>query len=147
MNHTDAILDDDEDADNNISRAVSRRDMATQMSPEGSQHSSPRCRLSFSPSTPYVHPTVELESVQSAKIEVRDVQVDERVTMTRWSKKHRARFSVKGSDIVDVWKKKDVDALSCPWGVSDAAKSISQYAYFILIKILPFLLVIQFMRK
>ncbi|XP_058224668.1 uncharacterized protein LOC131333884 isoform X1 [Rhododendron vialii] len=122
----DAILDDDEDADNNISCAVSRRDMATQMSPEGSQHSSPRCRLSFSPSTPYVHPTVELESVQSAKIEVRDVQVDERVTMTRWSKKHRARFSVKGSDIVDVWKKKDVDALSCPWGVSDAAKSISQ---------------------
>lgn len=145
MDHTDAIRDDDEDADNNnISHAVSRRDMATQMSPESSQHSSPRCRLSFSHSTPYDHPTVELESGQSAKTEVRDVQVDERVTMTRWSKKHRPRFSVKCSDIVDVWKKRDVDALSCPWGVSDAAKSISQYAYFILIKILLFLFLIQF---
>ncbi|KAH7845339.1 hypothetical protein Vadar_000848 [Vaccinium darrowii] len=122
----DTRLDDDKDAANDISRVVSRRDMATQMSPEGSQHSSPRCRLSFSPSTPYTLPMVELESVQSSKLEVRDVQVDERVTMTRWSKKHKARFSGKGSESVGVWKKKDFDALSCAWGVSDSAKSISQ---------------------
>lgn len=147
MNYPDTRLDDDKDAANDISRVVSRRDMATQMSPEGSQHSSPRCRLSFSPSTPYTLPMVELESVQSSKLEVRDVQVDERVTMTRWSKKHKARFSGKGSESVGVWKKKDFDALSCAWGVSDPAKSISQYAYSFLIKILLFLFLNQFKCK
>ncbi|GMP44262.1 hypothetical protein CsSME_00013276 [Camellia sinensis var. sinensis] len=115
----------DKDAATNISRDVSRRDMATQMSPEGSPYSSPR-RLSFSPSTPSVFPIVELESPKTSKLEVRDVQVDERVTVTRWSKKHRARFPGRGSENVDDWKKKAVEVRSSAWEVSEAAKSISK---------------------
>ncbi|KAI8000655.1 hypothetical protein LOK49_LG09G02452 [Camellia lanceoleosa] len=89
MKHTDEKFDSDKDAATNISRDVSRRDMATQISPEGSPYSSPK-RLSFSPSTPPVLPIVELESPKTSKLEVRDIQVDEQVTVTRWSKKHRA---------------------------------------------------------
>ncbi|GFY86855.1 remorin family protein [Actinidia rufa] len=122
----DEKLNGDKDAATNISRAVSRRDMATQMSPEGSRHSSPRRRPSFSPSTPSILPIVKFESVQSSKLEVRDVQVDERVTMTRWSKKHRVRFPGKGSENVDNWKKKAIEVQSSAWEVSEAAKSISK---------------------
>ncbi|KAI8015735.1 Remorin 4.1 [Camellia lanceoleosa] len=121
----DEKFDSDKDAATNISRDVSRRDMATQMSPEGSPYSSPR-RLSFSPSTPSVLPIVELESPKTSKLEVRDVQVDERVTVTRWSKKHRARFPGRGSENVDDWKKKAVEVRSSAWEVSEAAKSISK---------------------
>ncbi|GAV72605.1 Remorin_C domain-containing protein [Cephalotus follicularis] len=114
----DGIKDD-------ISGAVSRRDMATQMSPEGSTHSSPK-RSSFSASTPTALPIVELQSVRSSRSEVRDVQVDERVTVTRWSKKHRARNPGKSSEIVDDWRKQDVHARSSPWDISEAAKGISK---------------------
>lgn len=100
--------------------------MATQMSPEGSSHSSPEGRLSFSALTPPTMPIVELQSVPSSKVEVRDVQVDERVTMTRWSKKNRARFPGKSAESVDNWKKKGDDAQSSDWDV----KSISKYEYF-----------------
>ncbi|XP_057470063.1 uncharacterized protein LOC130759024 isoform X2 [Actinidia eriantha] len=124
--HQDKELDGDKDAASNISRAVSRRDMATQMSPDGSPHSSPGRRPSLSPSTPSVLPIVEFKSIQSYKFEVRDVQVDERVTVTRWSKKHRARFSGKGSENVDNWKKKALEVRSSVWEVSEAAKSISK---------------------
>ncbi|PSR99778.1 Remorin, C-terminal protein [Actinidia chinensis var. chinensis] len=124
--HQDKELDGDKDAASNISRAVSRRDMATQMSPDGSPHSSPGRRPSLSPSTPSVLPIVEFKSVQSSKFEVRDVQVDERVTVTRWSKKHRAQFSGKGSENVNNWKKKALEVRSSVWEVSEAAKSISK---------------------
>ncbi|GMP71648.1 hypothetical protein CsSME_00029976 [Camellia sinensis var. sinensis] len=73
MKHTDEKFDSDKDAATNISRDVSRRDMATQMSPEGSPYSS-SSRLSFSPSTPSVLPIVELESPKTSKLEVRDIQ-------------------------------------------------------------------------
>ncbi|GFS30617.1 remorin family protein [Actinidia rufa] len=124
--HQDKELDGDKDAASNISHAVSRRDMATQMSPDGSPHSSPGRRPSLSPSTPSFLPIVEFKSVQSSKFEVRDVQVDERVTVTRWSKKHGARFSGKGSEYVDNWKKKALEVRSSVWEVSEAAKSISK---------------------
>ncbi|XP_059636578.1 uncharacterized protein LOC132278728 isoform X2 [Cornus florida] len=110
-----------------ISRDVSRRDMATQMSPEGSLHSSSQRNLSFSPSTPSVLPIVELQSVHSPKSEVRDVQVDERVTVTRWSKKQRARFPGKGSENIDAWKRKAVGARSSAWEVSETTNSISKF--------------------
>ncbi|GFS33245.1 remorin family protein [Actinidia rufa] len=97
--HQDKELDGDKDAASNISHAVSRRDMATQMSPDVSN---------------------------LLKFEVRDVQVDERVTVTRWSKKHGARFSGKGSENVDNWKKKALEVRSSVWEVSEAAKSISK---------------------
>ncbi|GFS46605.1 remorin family protein [Actinidia rufa] len=122
----DGKIDENKDAATNISRDVSRRDMATQMSPEGSPHSSPRQRPSFSPSTSSVLSIIQSENVQSSKLEVRDVQVDERVTMTRWSKKHRVRFSGKGLENTDEWKKKDLETESSSWEVSEAAKSISK---------------------
>ena len=124
--NTDEKIEGVKDAGTDISRGgVSRRDMATQMSPEGSTHSSPQGRLSFSASTPSALPIVELQSVPNSKLEVRDVQVDERVIVTRWSKKHRARFPGKGSDSVDNWKKKDVEAQSSDWDI----KTISKYVF------------------
>ncbi|KAJ6685890.1 hypothetical protein OIU79_015825 [Salix purpurea] len=122
----DEKLDGVKDAATDISRAVSKRDMATQMSPEGSNHSSPTRQPSFSASTPSTLPIVELQSVNSYKSEVRDVQVDERVTVTRWSKKHRARNHRKSSEIIDDWRKKAADTLSSGWDVSEAGKSISK---------------------
>ncbi|XP_074273278.1 uncharacterized protein LOC141596900 isoform X2 [Silene latifolia] len=117
--------DDVKDSANNVSRVVSRRDMATQMSPEGSCHSSPR-RLTFSPSTPSILPIVEVQSYCSSKQEVRDVQIDERVTVTRWSKKHRARVPGKGLEDVDEWKLKAVEPCSSAWEMSESVKSLSK---------------------
>ncbi|XP_024930726.3 uncharacterized protein LOC107420005 isoform X2 [Ziziphus jujuba] len=122
----DEKVDGVKDAATNVSRAVSRRDMATQMSPEGSTNSSPNMGPSLSESTSSIMPVVELQSAPTSKLEVRDVQVDERVTMTRWSKKHKARFPGKGSEIVDNWKKKDADARSPAWDLSETAKNISK---------------------
>lgn len=104
--------------------------MATQMSPEGSAHSSPKLGPSFSDSKPSILPIVELQNGPSCKLEVRDVQVDERVTMTRWSKKHKSRIPGKGSEIFENWKKKDADARSPAWDLSDTTRSISKYVYF-----------------
>ncbi|XWS14711.1 hypothetical protein CRYUN_Cryun35bG0032200 [Craigia yunnanensis] len=122
----DENLDAVKDAATDISRTVSRRDMATQMSPQGSTHSSPKGRASFSPSTPSALPIMELQSIHSSKSEVRDVQVDERVTMTRWSKKHRAQNTGKSSETVDDWRKRAVDTCTSTWNVTETAKGISK---------------------
>lgn len=58
-------------------------------------------------------------------MEVRDVPVDERVTVTRWSKKHRARLPGKSSANVDDWKKKGVGTQPSMLDI----KSISRYEY------------------
>lgn len=123
--HQDEKLEGAQCPGSDISRAVSRRDMATQMSPEGSPHSSSRQGSSFSPSTPIL-PIVELQSVHSTKPEIRDVQVDERVTMTRWSKKHRVRIPGRGSGNADDWKRKAVEIRSASWDVSETAKTIAK---------------------
>lgn len=120
----DERVDNVKDAATTVSRAVSRRDMATQMSPEGSCHSSPR-RSSFSPSTPSILPIVEVQSYNSSKPEVRDVQIDERVTVTRWSKKYKGRNPSKGAEDVDEWKLK-VEPRSSAWEVSETVKSLSK---------------------
>ncbi|XWS21205.1 hypothetical protein CRYUN_Cryun30bG0035400 [Craigia yunnanensis] len=122
----DKNLDAIKDAATDISRTVSRRDMATQMSPQGSTHSSPKGRPSFSPSSPSALPIMELQSIHSSKSEVRDVQVDEGITMTRWSKKHRARNTGKSSEIVDDWRKRAVDTRTSTWDVTETAKNISK---------------------
>ncbi|CAN1274068.1 Remorin 4.1 [Linum perenne] len=109
---TENRVENVKDTATDISRVVSRRDMATQMSPASSNHSSPS--------------NVEMQSVQSSKSEVRDVQVDERVTVTRWSRKHRSGSHSKGSDIVDDWRKKVVACRSSAWEVSETTKSISK---------------------
>lgn len=101
--------------------------MATQMSPEGSPQSSSRQQSSFSPSTTPILPIVEVQSINSyLKPEIRDVQVDERVTVTRWSKKNRVRVPGRGSGNADDWKRKAVEIRSAGWDVSETAKSISK---------------------
>ncbi|KAL5079001.1 hypothetical protein RYX36_007422, partial [Vicia faba] len=119
-------FDSFKDAGTNVSPAVSRRDMATQMSPEGSSCSSPNRRTSFSASTPPAMPVTELQSASLSKMDIRDVQVDERVTMTRWSKKHRALFIGRGSESVDSWKKKETSTRSTSWEISESSKTISK---------------------
>ncbi|MBA0808159.1 hypothetical protein Gohar_023917, partial [Gossypium harknessii] len=114
------------DAATDISQTVSRRDMATQMSPQSSTHSSPKGRPSFSPSSPSALPIMELQSIHGSKSVLRDVPVDERVTLTRWSKKHRARNTGKSSEIVDDWRKKVVDTCTSTWDVTETGKSISK---------------------
>ncbi|XP_008777597.2 uncharacterized protein LOC103697505 isoform X2 [Phoenix dactylifera] len=109
-----------------ISPVVLRKDVATQMSPEGSTPSSPKERPFFSPSPQSAHPIQELES-HFSKLEVRDVQVDDRVTVTRWSKKHIARGSDRRSTNIIEWKKKTVETKASSWEVADTAKSMSKY--------------------
>ncbi|KAJ4701743.1 Remorin-1 protein [Melia azedarach] len=126
----DEKIDGLRDAATDISRTISRRDMATQMSPGSSTHSSPkRSSLSAptpSAATPSALHIVEVRSGHSSKSEVRDVQVDERVTVTRWSKKHRARTSGKSSEIVDDWRKKTIDTRTSAWDVTESSKTISK---------------------
>ncbi|KAA3488799.1 Remorin family protein isoform 1 [Gossypium australe] len=119
-------LDVVKDAATDISQTVSRRDMATQMSPQSSTYSSPKGRPSFSPSSPSALPIMELQSIHGSKSVLRDVPVDERVTLTRWSKKHRARNTGKSSEIVDDWRKKVVDTCTSTWDVTETGKSISK---------------------
>ncbi|CAN0922314.1 hypothetical protein LINGRAHAP2_LOCUS33020 [Linum grandiflorum] len=107
------------DAATDISRVVSRRDMATQMSPASRNHSSPSKRLSFIASSPSALPIVELQSFQSSTSEVR-------VTVTRWCKRHRGGNNSKGSDIADDWRKKVVPCRSSAWEVAEATKGISK---------------------
>ncbi|XP_054799657.1 uncharacterized protein LOC129304055 [Prosopis cineraria] len=118
-------FDGSKDAATDVSRAVSRRDMATQMSPVGSSCSSPSMRASFSVSTTPVLPMMDLQS-SSPNMDIRDVQIDERVTMTRWSKKHRALFTGRGLETIGNRKRNEVSAQSSAWDVSETAKSVSK---------------------
>ena len=129
--NTDRKLDTVEDERMNISRAVSRRDMATQMSPERSPHSSPRERHSFASSTNSGLPIVEWQNSHSSKQEVRDVQVDERVTMTRWCKKNKSRTTGKVLGNGDDWKRKALEIRSTNWEVSETSNTISKYVFVI----------------
>ncbi|XP_077224493.1 remorin family protein [Tasmannia lanceolata] len=122
----DEKLDGTKDAGTMILPAVSRKDMATQMSPEGSPHSSPKERPCFSPPNS-VLPIEELQGHLSFGLQVRDVQVDDRVTVTRWSKKHGSRRLSKDPTDSGEWKKNAIEARSSAWEVSDAAKCISKF--------------------
>ncbi|KAK3133513.1 hypothetical protein QOZ80_6AG0537490 [Eleusine coracana subsp. coracana] len=89
---------------------ISRKDAATQTSPELSRSSSPDARPLFTRSL----------STQQAKesetcfsdLEIRDVQMDDRVTLTRWSKKNVTRSSNKNSKNIVEWKEKTVESKS-----------------------------------
>ncbi|CAM8911289.1 unnamed protein product [Rhodiola kirilowii] len=117
----DGKLDGVKDSATDISHAVSRRNMATQMSPDGSPCSSTRRRHSNSSALS----VVEMHNGDSPRLDVRDVKVDERVTMTRWCRKNKSRLSG-GSENVDDWTRKAAEAHSTAWEVSDAAKSLSK---------------------
>ncbi|XAR73989.1 hypothetical protein NMG60_11008134 [Bertholletia excelsa] len=104
------------DTENMVSRVVSRRDMATQMSPRESTHSSPRGRSSFSTSSPSMLPTVE--QPQSPKMDIKDVQVDKRVTTKGQSKKHGIRKMKNGSA--------DAKDLISSWDIAEGPKNMSK---------------------
>ena len=87
---------------------VSRKDTATQTSPELSRSSSPSARPSFIRSLS-MQQAKERESCFS-DLEIRDVQMDDRVTLTRWSKKHVTQ----ATNILE-WNKKAVDSKSPSW--------------------------------
>ncbi|XP_042469011.1 uncharacterized protein LOC122051785 isoform X5 [Zingiber officinale] len=119
---TDEQFEGTKEAASTVSISVFRKDVATQMSPERSPPSSPK-EIHFSPSTST--PPLELEN-HFSKFEVRDVQVDDRVTVTRWSKKHISRGSDRHSSSIIEWKKKTVEANTSAWGVAETAKSMSK---------------------
>eukprot|EP00262_Sarcandra_glabra_P010452 TRINITY_DN2573_c1_g2_i1.p1 TRINITY_DN2573_c1_g2~~TRINITY_DN2573_c1_g2_i1.p1 ORF type:complete len:213 (+),score=38.75 TRINITY_DN2573_c1_g2_i1:34-639(+) len=81
----------------------------------------------FSRSPSSALPTPDVQSSHLSKLEVRDVQVDDRVTMTRWSKKHKTRGSHKGSLEIKERKKKAVEARASAWEVAETEKCISKY--------------------
>ena len=103
---------------------ILRKDVATQTSPGISRSSSPSMRISFSRSLS-VQQVKELESCFS-KLEIKDVQVDDRVTLTRWSKKHVTQGADKNATNIIEWKKKTVESKSSAWEVMEAAKRISK---------------------
>ncbi|GFY95933.1 remorin family protein [Actinidia rufa] len=104
---TDEKIDENKNEATNISRDVSRRDMATQMSPEGSHQSSPRRKPSF----------LTLNFICSFHCAIGKcpaLQV------------RSQGCAGKGSENDDKWKKKDLEAESSSWEVSEAAKNISK---------------------
>ncbi|KAJ4753236.1 Remorin family protein [Rhynchospora pubera] len=85
-----------------ITAGILTKDVATQMSPEGSVASSPReLSFSYSPS----HGPIEEVTSSSTRLEVRDVEVDNQVTVTRWSKKNVIRSFDKRS--VGSWEDRE----------------------------------------
>lgn len=104
-----------------ISRDVSRRDMATQMSPADDFKSSLEIRPPISIATSSVQPIRELKSLSYSKSEVKDVEVDGRVTLTRWSKRHKSRIPCKSQ-----FHKKDAEPVICAWDVPDTTRNISK---------------------
>lgn len=102
---------------------VLRKDVATQTSPDLSRSSSPNTRPSFSRSLS-VQQVKEMERCFS-KLEIKDVQMDDRVTLTRWSKKHVSRSSDKNSTNIIEWKRKTMESKSSTWEVTETAKCIS----------------------
>ncbi|KAM7250086.1 hypothetical protein ACFE04_021969 [Oxalis oulophora] len=84
-------LDEMKDAKTMVSDFPSRRDMATQMSRENSTNSSPGERSS----SLAIRPVVESQNDHPAAMEIKEVQVDKRVTITSWSKRHGSKTSKK----------------------------------------------------
>ncbi|KAK9053240.1 hypothetical protein SSX86_029872 [Deinandra increscens subsp. villosa] len=94
--------------ENGVSREVSRRDMATQMSPVSSPETSPT----------YVPPPVKPGGHHSARLEVRDVQVDKGATMVKESKRHGMR--VKGN------RSPEASELDLTWNATEGAMKLSK---------------------
>uniref|UniRef100_A0A453KZ56 Remorin C-terminal domain-containing protein n=1 Tax=Aegilops tauschii subsp. strangulata TaxID=200361 RepID=A0A453KZ56_AEGTS len=111
-----------EDSAPTVTPITSRKDTATQTSPDLSRSSSPSARPSF----------VRSFSMQQAKerescfsdLEIRDVQMDERVSLTRWSKKHVTQGSNKNSTNMLEWNKRTVDSKSSSWESSETKCTI-----------------------
>lgn len=108
----DDKVDDSKESDS-ISPVVSRRDMATQMSPDDSTNSSSKGR------SPSIRSIEEPNNKHSAKVEIRDVQVDRGPPVSRESQKNGLRKTRK--DLQDA-----SDSNLC-WDVADAERSMPKY--------------------
>ncbi|KAL6656127.1 hypothetical protein ACP70R_006953 [Stipagrostis hirtigluma subsp. patula] len=100
-----------------ITPIISRKDAATQTSPELSRSPSPNTR---SPSTRSLSTQMKESKSCFSDLEVRDVQMDDRVTLTRWSKKNVTRLSDKNSTNMIEWKEKTVESRSSSWDLTEA---------------------------
>ncbi|KAK1620128.1 hypothetical protein QYE76_025645 [Lolium multiflorum] len=104
----DDSLQGPQDETSLISSPIIKKDVATQMSPDDSIiSSSPKARHSCS-SLPSGH-AIREPSNNTPKVEVRDVEVDDQVTVTRWSKRHITRGSDKRSTNIVEWRKKTTE--------------------------------------
>ncbi|KAF0931305.1 hypothetical protein E2562_002644 [Oryza meyeriana var. granulata] len=107
-----------------ISSPIIKKDVATQMSPDDSISSSPKARHSCS-SLPPGHPIKEPNS-HVPKLEVRDVQVDDQVTVTRWSKRHVTRGSDRRSTNIIEWRKKTIETRAPSFDEKERESCISK---------------------
>ncbi|XP_030538854.1 uncharacterized protein LOC115746988 [Rhodamnia argentea] len=115
----DEKFDCTENNGNGVSPAVSRRDMATQMSPKSSPSSSPKIRPSNCQSPPS-------QSLRSEKLEVRDVGIDKQATMISWSRRHAARLSRKGGQgVEDSNRFGKGEAQGSSWDTVETTKNMS----------------------
>ncbi|POO02808.1 Remorin, C-terminal [Trema orientale] len=111
-----------------VSRAVSQRDMANQMSPKDCVHSSNVGRSSFASSPPALLSIMEQQSDHSGKLEVKDVQVDKRATMIRWSRRRGIRISRKGqADVNNDFNENALGVSASSFDVSEAAMDKSKW--------------------
>ncbi|XP_050208273.1 uncharacterized protein LOC126657608 [Mercurialis annua] len=112
----DEKLEGINDAENSVNRVLSRRDMATQMSPEGSTCSSPRGRSSSPPSLPPVEP---------ARLEIREVQVDKRATLVSRTTRHGSGGSMRKKHAQDNNQNASNSHISS-WEISEASSEFSK---------------------
>ncbi|KAJ6678415.1 REMORIN FAMILY PROTEIN [Salix viminalis] len=112
-----------DDANNTVDRIISRRDMATQMSPVGSSHSS--CRGSSS-STPSISPVLAPASDHPGKLDIREFQVDKRATVIRWSERPGSRRIKRGQPDVKDFNPNAADAHSSSLDISEAVSDFSK---------------------
>ncbi|KAF5736151.1 Remorin family protein putative isoform 1 [Tripterygium wilfordii] len=113
----DEKVDDMKDAETMVSRVVSRRDMANQMSPNNTS-SSPRVRSSSPPTIlPDDHP---------ARMEIREVQVDKQATIIS-SPERRGPYAPKKGfpDVVDFNRNAPCACVST-WETSETATNVSK---------------------
>jgi hypothetical protein len=95
------------------------------MSPEDNISSSPKARHSCS-SLPSRHLIQEANS-HIPKPEIRDVQVDDQVTVTRWSRRHVTRGSDKRSTNIVEWRKKTVETRAPSFDEKEREGCMSKY--------------------
>ncbi|XP_066399536.1 uncharacterized protein [Miscanthus floridulus] len=112
-----------EDSASTIASVIYRKDAATQTSPELSRSSSPNTRPTFNRSL--LTEQVKESGSCFSDLDIRDVQMDDRVTLTRWSKKNVTRSSNKNSTNMIEWNEKTVESNSSSWGFAEA-KCISK---------------------
>lgn len=105
---------------------VSKRDKGTQMSPEseGNEHSPAN---SSSPSSAMDHQ----QTNRSAKLEVRDVEMDSQATIVRWSKRHATKMtksnSLRAKRYSETSTETEAEASSWDLAVADSNINISKY--------------------